>query len=683
MKKICLYIAILAFLPMLIVAQPIKKAQKAMDKYDYTQAVSVLKKIVGNSKYQNEAIPMLAHCYRMQHDIFNTKAWYGRAVTLADAKPDAFLYYGQALQATGEYSAARKMFDKYEGLVHDGTGKMFSVHCDSVLGPWLNLKPKYEIKSVSKINTDQSDFGPSFYNGDLVYASDFMRNVTEGKKYGWTGRGYLDIMKSTPDAPGEFWGEMGAPTVLNNKFNQIYHDGPSSFTANGNTAFFTRSYRDKAKKENGFKTNLLKLFYCTKTDGDWGAVKPFFLNSPDYSIGHPALTPGGDTLYFASDMPGGEGGTDIWKCVREGEGWSQPVNLGKVINTSENEMFPFVKSDGALYFASNGHPGYGALDVFSSKEVSGAWSTPQNLHRPINGSFDDFALAFVPEAENGFFSSNRPGGVGNDDIYAFRKLNIEEPKEIKKPVAELTCLSGYVKDKVSKNPLENATVFILNPNTGKVLVLKTDADGFYKTCVETPADYVVKAMKPTYISDCLPFAVEQLKPGTTLNAPRDLMLDKLELDRIFKIENIYYDFDKYYIRADAEPELQKLITIMRENPINVELGSHTDCRGSFAYNDRLSQNRAEAAVRYIVYTGGINVSRITAKGYGEHQLTNKCADGVFCSEEDHQLNRRTEFKITEYSSPQQQIGQFNPDLFHNGEEIDARLMPGGFFSPCK
>jgi len=681
MKKIILFITLLAFLPFFLLASPIKKAQKAMDKYDYSQAIGILKKAVDNDKYNKYAVPMLAKCYRMQRDIFNTKAWYARAIALPDVKPETYLYYGQALLATGEYSAARDIFLKYANLSTDGRGKMFATHCDSVLNPWKNLKPFFEVKTVKNINSDQSDFGPAFYNGYLIFASDFVRDTPEQNRYGWTGRGYLDIMKSDPFAPGEFWNEMNTPTLFNKKFDQVYHDGPANFSADGNSIFFTRSYKDKAKKKNGFKTNLLKIYYSSKINGEWGEVKPFFLNSTEYSIGHPALSPDGQTLYFASDMPGGYGGTDIWMCKRMAENWSPAVNLGKTINTSENEMFPYIKEDGVLYFTSAGHPGYGALDIFKSTNINGEWTTPENLHPPINSSFDDFALAYEPRKNNGFFSSNRPGGAGNDDIYAFRGIITaleETPAEItEKP----SYISGIVKDKVSLKPIEGATVFAYNPNTGKVLVLKTGPDGVYKAPVERPAEFVVKGMKPAYIADCTPFPVMEINPGTTINAPRDLLLDKLELNRVFRIDNIYYDFDKYSIRADAKPELDKLVTIMMENPINVELGSHTDCRGTTSYNDRLSQNRATAAIEYIIFRG-IAQSRIIAKGYGEHQLTNKCADGVFCSEEDHQLNRRTEFKVIEYSSPQQQVGQFNPNLFNNGELLDIRLMPEGFFGKC-
>ena len=662
-------------------AQPVNKARRAMQKYDYARAITILKKAADNDKYRNDAIPMLAECYRLQRDIFNSKAWYQQAASLPGAKTEAFLYYAKTLQETGEYSAAKNMFLNY--AKQSPKGQLFAAHCDSVLGPWRTLRPSAEIKNVPNINTEGSDFGAAIYNGMLIFASDFAKSSGEKYPYGWTGRGYLDIKKSSPASKHDFLGDMTSPMPFSAKLNQMFHDGPACFSPDGKSVWFTRSYKGKARKENGIKTNLLKIFYSEKIIGGWSVPEAFTYNSTEYSVGHPAFSTDGNTLYFVSDMPGGQGGTDIWMCTLNNGSWSSPVNLGSVINSTENEMFPYVSEDGTLYFASEGHPGYGALDIFSSKQADGKWSTPVNLKSPINSSFDDFALAFVPGTKNGFFSSNRPGGQGNDDIYSFKLIEYA-PEPIAEVVPETPkqeYISGVIKDKVTMKPLEGATAFVYNTRTGDVFVVKTDPDGHYELPVENPDDYVVKGMKPTYIADCLTINVSATD-DITENKPRDLLLDKLALNRTFRIDNIYYDFDKFNIRADAKPELDKLVTIMKENPINVELGSHTDCRGSFTYNDRLSQNRAASAVDYII-SQGIDKSRITARGYGEHQLVNKCADGVNCSEEEHQANRRTEFKITEYSSPQQQVGQFNTDAYTNGMKLNAGNLPADFFKPCK
>ena len=674
MKRYILLLTIGMLFQMLMSCQPIYKAQKQMGKYNYSGAIVTLKKAADKEKTHNASLPLLADCYRLQHDNLNAKAAYAKAVAVPGAKPESFFYHAQALQSTGNYTEAREMYQKYAQMnPSDPKGLLYASHCDSVLGPWKGKNSVYDVKLANNINTNQSDFGPAFYDGQLVFASDFETNPGEGKKYGWTGRGYLNIMKSKPIMTGDFWGDMEKASGFESKFNLPYHDGPAAFSADGNTIYFTRSFFGKAKREGIYKTNLLKIYYATKTNGKWGEIMPFFLNSKDFSVGHPSLSADGQTLYFVSDMPGGQGGTDIWMCKREGDIWGPANNLGKTINSSENEMFPSIQNDGTLYFASNGHPGYGALDIFKTKNKNGTWTTPENQHPPVNSSFDDFAIAYAPGDKNGFFSSNRPEGLGSDDIYAFR---VAEPA----PVLP-AFITGLVKDKTTMQPLSGATVFLYNPTSGDVKVLKTGADGRYKVVIDQPAEYVVKAMMSDYIADCSPFAVTEIKTGTTSSAPRDLLLDKLTVNKAITIQNIYYDFDKFTIREDAKTELDKLVLIMNENSVNIEIGSHTDCRGSEAYNDKLSQKRAEAAVNYII-SKGIDKSRIIAKGYGESQLTNKCTDGVKCSSAEHQANRRTEIKVTGLTAKETPLDQFNPTKFSDGQELNSKLLPQDFFAKC-
>jgi outer membrane protein OmpA-like peptidoglycan-associated protein/tetratricopeptide (TPR) repeat protein len=673
MKRSILILTVCLLIPVFMSAQSLYKAQKEMDRYNYAEAIEILKKAVDNEKSRNEAIPMLAECYRMQRDIYNTKVTYAQAVTLPDAKPETFYYYAQALESSGDYVKAREMFQKYaEKNPSDTRGKFLVASCDSVLGPWKGKTSEFVAINAGKINTTESEFGPAIYEGDLIFASDFSKNPATSKEYGWTGHGYLKIMKSTPETSGDFSSNLGASAEFDAKFNDEYHDGPATFSADANTIFYTRSYFGKAQREGIYKTNLLKIFYATKTNGVWGEIQPFFLNSKLYSVGHPCLSPDGQTLYFVSDMPGGLGGTDIWLCKREGDGWSKAENLGPVVNTKENEMFPTMRNDGILYFSSEGHAGYGAMDLFETKNTNGTWSVPLNLHPPINGSYDDFAIAFVSGNKSGFFSSNRPGGVGSDDIYTFRLA----------PPALPAFISGFVKDKITMQPIAGATVFLFNPLTGNVKIIKTGADGMYKTPVNNAAVYTVKAMMPDYIADCTPLEVTSIKPGTTSLAPRDLYLDRLVISKSFSIDNIYYDFDKYNIRADAKPELDKLVTIMNENVITVELSSFTDCRGTAAYNEKLSQRRAESAVKYIV-DAGIDKSRITAKGYGESQPTNKCVDGVPCTPAEYQANRRTEFKVISATQTIVNPTQFDPGNYSEGQEINATVLPPDFFKSCK
>ena len=675
MKRwIILFIVLLA-IPALIQAQSINVAKRQIAKYNYCEAIEILKKATLDEKTKNEAIPLLADCYRLQRDVFNSKIYYAKAIALPDAKPELFYYYALSLQATGEYAKAREMFLSYANKKPlDPKGMLFVSFCDSVLGPWRGLKSEIEIKIAPNINSEQSDFGPAFYLDELVFTSDRL-TPEDTRLCGWTGRGYLDIMVAKPGPEGNFWDSLEMPSKFESKFNQKYHDGPATFTDDGKNIYFTQSFYGDAEREDGIKTNLLKIFYAKKSNNGWGSIKPFFLNSTEYSIGHPAISPNGQTLYFASDMNGGETGTDIWMCRRENDGWSPPLRLDSTVNTKANEMFPYVAADGELYFASEGHPGYGCMDIFKTHYENGHWTTPVNLQPPINGSFDDFAIVFAPGMKSGFFSSNRPGGIGSDDIYAFRSL--EPPPPLLLP----TYISGLVKDKTTLLPLADATVFLHNVTTGYVKILKTDTSGIFVADVDRPADYQVKAMKPNYLADCTTLPVKELNPGATITTPRALLLDKLVVNKTFRIENIYYDFDKYHIRDDAKPELDKLVRIMKENAITVELGSHTDCRGSFAYNDKLSQRRAESAINYII-SAGIDLRRITAKGYGERQLTNKCADGVECTEAEHQANRRTEFKVIDLT-PFETVPETDLGKFTGGEEIPAYSFAPAFFNICQ
>jgi len=645
-----------------------------MDEYNYSGAIETLKKAVDNEKTKNEAIPLLAECYRLQSDIFNSKAAYAKAVALPEAKPEYFYYYAKMLQSTGEYAKAREVFQIYsEKNPSDSRGRLSVIYCDSVLGPWKKSTPQFETKIANAINTDQSEFGSSYYSGDLIFASDYTKPSDE-KTYGWTGHGYLNIMKSSPQLVGDFWGTLTSASEFDNRFNQEYHDGPATFSADGKSIYFTRTFTGNAKRKGAYKTDLLKIFYAEKTNNVWGEIKPFYLNSTEYSVGQPSLSTDGMTLFFVSDMPGGQGGTDIWKCLRNGDGWGPVLKLDSTVNTKENEMFPSIGEDGELYFASDGHPGYGSLDVFKTQYINEHWTTPVNLHPPINGPYDDFAFSFAPAAKNGFFSSNRPGGVGSDDIYAFRILNATTPDFLP------FLISGLVKDRNTLQPIAGATVFLLNPITGSVKVLKTDAGGMYKTIVKNPAEYIIKGMMFNYIADCTPFLLTTMNQEASIVHPRDLLLEKLVINKTFRIENIYYDFDNYTIRKDARSELDKLVRIMKENVITVELGSHTDCRGSFAYNDKLSQKRAESAVEYII-NNGIDRNRISAKGYGERQLTNKCSDGVNCTPEEHQANRRTEFKVT-IESTAEAIPEYDLSRFKGEEEVPAYVFTPNFFSNC-
>ena len=562
----------------------IKSVRKEVALFNFSRAVEMLhQELLKNAgKPSCEATLLLADCYRMLNDVENAKIWYAKAIEMEGTchyaetlGPVIFDYYAQALRSSGEYLLAKKFFMRYDSLVQgQHRGAFFSTYCDSAIA-WQKAIPEFEIRNVKTLNTPQSEFGTVFYQQGIIFASDRISAGNGNNTYGWTGNNYLNLYYSKPVKTDSIFGDYLLPLPALNLPDHLWHVGPVSFNHDFTEIFLnqTKLNHDRGKADPGkIRTHLLKLFSSGLHDDTWSAPQPFFLNSDEYSVGHPALSSDGKTLYFVSDMPGGYGETDIWVCRKEDNSWSKPVNLGPVVNSAGKEMFTFIAANGDLYFASDGLPGFGGLDLYVTKQEKNQWSAPHNLGFPLNSSYDDFSLCISENNDVGLFSSNRPGGAGSDDIYCFRKIRKSE-------------------------------------------------------------------QKPT---DSIP------KPSLAIQPPPVIpSMDTLKINKSYRLENIFYNFDKWDIRADAKPSLDKLVGIMKEYPISIELGSHTDCRGSEAYNLELSQKRAESAVQYII-SQGISITRIVAKGYGKSQLINQCncAEGVACTEKEHQENRRTEFRIT-------------------------------------
>ncbi len=680
-KKIIFAVLFMAF--SLQVFPQIKRANRNYELFRYSKAIPLYKKAAQskNEKVSKEATVKLADCYRFINDVNETRSWYLRATGFKDTDPINYYYLGQALRSLEKYDEARQAFLKFAELSPSDTrGQIYADYCLNI-NEWKDLLPSAEVKNATPLNSKYSDFGPAFYKNGIVLASDRQLSLLESRPYYWTNFSYLDLYYSEPKFYQDYWSEMSEPSSLSQKFNQTYHDGPAYFV-DDSKIYLTRTTMEKVKKgEKDIRTHVLKIYYAKLGDGKVD-YKDFTYNSDKFSNGHPTVYSDQKTMIFVSDRPGGLGGSDLYKSVFDGGSWSTPENLGDQVNSFGNEVFPHLVNDTLLYFASDGLPGYGGLDLYVSKMVEGKWSAPQNLKAPINSSYDDFGIAVSKDLTSGFFSSDRPNGQGSDDIYAFRKATQPIKKDIQGlPLfADKLQISGYVKDKTNKSPLPGAKVFMLNTKTNKVKVLETNSDGYFSTPVEKGVLYVTKAAKPDYLTDCLNFRISPTDTAQNQITPRDLLPDKLEINKIFLIENIYYDLDKWYIREDAKPPLDNLVRILKQYPISIELSSHTDSRASNEYNDELSQKRAESAVRYIVLQG-IDPSRMVAKGYGETRLVNRCSDGVECTEPEHQANRRTEFRILSFDKPEVDK-QFNPDVFKAGEEIDVYLFDPEFFHNC-
>ncbi len=687
-----------------VVLAQIEDAKKLMSRYDYTKAISVLEKVFekNNDSKKNEAIILLAECYRKKGDFFNAKFFYEKAVKI-NSDPQLQFYFAQSLRTIGEYEQAREEFLKYNTLKpSDPRGKIFSSFCDSAIHWKLNF-PKYDIQNAKTLNSKHSEFSPTFFSDKIMFVSDRDKNsendeIASKYQFGWTGSGYLNLYISSLVNQDQL-NDFNSPKLASVFFNDNYHNGPITFSKNDSLIFMNRTFMDKIKPDSAhLRTHYLKIVYAIKNGDTWSKFQPFTLNSDKYSVGHPSIDKDGNTLYFVSDKPGGYGGTDIYMCKWENNKWSEAINLGSDINTFGNEMFPYIADNGELYFTSDGLPGFGSLDIFVTQQKDGKWTTPQNLLAPINSSFDDFSFLLSKDYQSGLFSSNRPGGAGNDDIYWFQKIVQQPTVTINLKNDSLTTVSdsllkylskndstnskyvpvyGFVKDKSTNKPIEGATIFLLDKVQKKVTIVKSNPDGSFSLVVKKNSPSIIKAMLKGYIDDLETITIDPNYNQDKFNLPRNLELDKLEMDKTFVLENIYYDFNKWNIRKDAELILNNLSRIMKDNPISIELSSHTDCRGRNGYNDTLSQKRANSAVRYIV-AHGIKESRITAKGYGETKLVNECKDGVLCSEKKHQQNRRTEFKIKSWEI--NTYKDFDLNQYQNGQIIDSRTFPENFFN---
>lgn len=626
------------------------EANKEFDKKNFTTAAEIYKEVARKEKNRNvrkEAYYKEGLALLMTNDYKNAEKAFEKSQRYKSTKGSdemdrmAIKYQADALKMQGRYTDAIIKYDEY---LRDNPGDEEVLRakegCELAL-KWKDEKTRYEIENFKKANTRESDFAPWYLDKfGLVFTSARAGGANK-KEYGWTGQ-YLDDLYicKVKDRRGQKTWEN--PVLLNGTVNTKYSDGVASFDEKGREIFYTQCNSEDGK---GLRCKI----YSAKKVGKDAFEQPFVLefNSDSFSCGHPAVSPDGKEMYFSSNMPGGEGGWDLYvvSYVRRGKTWSVPLNLGSTINTKGDEMYPYLHTDGTLYFASNGHVSLGGLDIVFSSGSGQEWTTPENMKSPINSAGDDFGLWLATDKESGYFSSNREGGRGSDDIYSFTM----KPCDL--------MLTGVVRDMTTKAVIPNASVLIKNNKDTSTLILTTDETGAYKLPVAQQTKYELFAKGPEnsyYFDSPVEFeTTEGVKCFTTLQ--RDFELKKLVVETT--VEGILYDLDKANIRPDAAQILDdSVVAVLLKFPrIKIELGSHTDCRASHEYNDSLSQRRADSAVAYII-SRGIDPRRVVAKGYGERQLrVTKCScdltdyNNQICSEPEHQLNRRTTVTIIDYN----------------------------------
>lgn len=708
----------------------LKKAVKKYEKYSFDTAADEFQSV---DRKTSEIRRKLAESYIRTHRYDLAEAEYTEIIKTEDKKAEDLLRYAEVLKFNKKYQQAQQSMEAYYELAPDDSRARASHSSPLYFSDLMIDKGQFKIKNLD-VNSPQEDFGTSYYKDHVVFASSREGSKPIRRKWNWNRLPFLD-MYIAEDGSGA---DLSGLEAFNRKSNKKYHEGPVAFDAAGETMVFTRNNYDGTDK-NGVRR--LKLYEKKMEDGKWSSEIPFPFNSEEYSVGHATLSADGKTMYFASDKPGGIGGVDIYKTVRNDSGsWAEPVNMGTGVNTEGNEMFPFIHDNDILFFASDGHLGLGGLDVFATPlDAQGNTGIVRNLGAPLNGNRDDFALILNKDMSNGYFSSNRETGKGDDDIYYFDLLKpiifgkriegitLDKNGEVV-PGAEVSLMDaegnvletvttgedgffnfqaedktdyrlkgtkadyfegketantkgddvvikadlvlekdpgislvGIITEKGSNELIQGVKINVLDNLGGPEADYLTDAEGMFRNPLEGKklADrisYNIKLEKEGYLPKTITYNKLLNKPGQyEVHSELDLSMTKLEvgmdIGTAIDIQPIYFDVNKYDIRPDAAIELQKIVDVMNAYPkMVIELGSHTDCRATEAYNLKLSDNRAKASAAWIKKKIS-SPDRIYGKGYGESQLVNHCAcdrtdkDNRICSEEEHQANRRTEFRI--------------------------------------
>ncbi len=599
--------------------QQLVQADKAYDRMAYANAACRYEKALAQINDRAAAL-RAADSYRQLNNPAKAADWYAFADRISPLSGPEATHYGRALLGMNRLGEAAAMLERVlieqpEDPVIRELGMAIADRDAFFVDTTL-----YTITPV-RIQGVLSAFCAVPYGNGILFAAEKAQQA--GLDNPWNGASFLDLY--TADAGAEV-----SAQPLPGEVNGRFHDGPAVLSADGSTMYFTRSdyYRFRLNKDENSTSHLMLYRAEKQPDESWGKVSSFAYNGYDFSAGHAALSADGSRLYYVSDMPGGLGGTDIYVCERTAEGWGMPRNLGPTVNTSANEMFPVLRND-TLYFSSNGHRSLGGLDIFRSTLSDGEWSRPENLNYPVNTVHDDFGFVLLPDGRSGYLSSNRSG---LDGIYRF---TTNDPTLL---------LHATLLDEEDGSPMAGAEVRLLEPSLPEPIQLFTDSDGSVTLPLTLDKVYEVMASKDGVFTESRKVSTEGQRTSRVYE--EKFRMRRVVVDKPIVIENIYYDYDRWDIRPDAAVELDHIARLFIDNPsMSFELGSHTDSRASDTYNLLLSDARAKSAVDYLVRMG-VPAERLTARGYGERNLVNGCRDGVDCSEEEHQANRRTEFKVT-------------------------------------
>ena len=659
MKRLFLLIILLSIIALPETAAQKRKSERAYAAFnagEYFDAIDQFKDTYSKTSKSDkntrtELVFMIAECYRLTNDPKDAETWYKLAVKSSISKPEAQYYLAESLKKNGKYQQAIDEFKKYKQVAPGDARADQEIRSCELSVEWLRNPEAYKVDEMKELNSRESDFSPAYARDDfgVIYFTSSRDDAAGNKTHGATGQSFTDIFESRVDKKSKW----STPVPVDG-INSDFEDGTPSFSSDYREVYFTRCEAGKRERKG------CEIMYSKKTGDAWGEPKNTAILPDSVVAAHPALSPDGLTLYFVSDIPGGYGKKDIWKSTRakSGEAWSKPVNLGPDINTSGDELFPYCRADGTLYFSSDSHIGMGGLDIFSAQEQpDGSWIV-KNLKPPVNSFADDFGIAFENSEEKGIFSSTRKG-KGNDDLYSFElpplKFNV----------------TGLVKDEKTGAVITGSLVQLI-ASDGSNLQAETGSSGDFKFALKADVDYIFLASKRGYLNG------KEKETTKGQEKSREFMVTILltAIDKPIELPNILYDFGKWDLRPESMVSLDKLVETLLDNPnVTIELMSHTDSRDTEVYNQELSQKRAQVVVQYLI-DKGIAAERLSPRGYGESTpkvidpdiaklnpflksgtpLTEQYINTLASDEQKeiaHQINRRTEFRVlrTDYEPP--------------------------------
>lgn len=627
----------------------IKNGEDAYERKLYSNAAQLLE-----SEFRAEKNPikkqakamLLASSHEKNNEPIKAANWYKKASEESgNATAEAYFKLGQMLKMQELYDSAIAMF-KMSNKTGGGFNTRKEIKSSRDAINWQSDFTRTKVYNLENINSTYSDFSPAILSGKLLFTSS--RPAAEGDAInGWTGEKFGDLFIAGKTSSGTF----ANPIPFSKETNTVAYEGTATFSADGKNMFFTRC--QAAEKANQY----CHIFFSTFDGISWSEPQRLELFPDSFNVGQPTISKSGKLLVVSSDY-NGFGGKDIFYFTKNDTGWSKPANASGTINTTSDEMFPWLDDKDNLYFASNGFSGMGGLDIFKAQRTKNGWALAENLKAPINSGADDFGYIIEKYRplndkdtilKSGYFASSRKGGKGSDDIYRFEELWLNEYEVKGKVLAKKFESPENPESKVlGFEPLRLAKCILKTTQGDSISQFVTDTSGTFFFSLQPNTSYVIYASKNDYFSNTANVSTIGKKSRDTILISQyvEIELEKIFTSKEIVIPNIYYDYDKATLRPESKIILDSLFAFFKiNNAINIEIGSHTDSRGSDEYNLKLSQARAQSVVDYLIEKG-INKSRLEAKGYGETRPVNGCINGVNCTEEEHQKNRRTTFRVT-------------------------------------